>query len=348
MSRIAVVGAGIIGTSTAWAMAKRHHQVHLFERHQAMAHTSQSSSKLLHGGLRYLETAQFSLVHKALQARRFWLQQAPHLCHPLPLLFPIYHGHGRPRWQVGIGLKLYDFLARGSGFERAQWLSKSDTLRHYPHLQTQGLQGAYRFFDAQMDDHALGLWVLEQACQSGTKLHEHHPIDSLNELADFDYIVNATGPWVMHLRAQQPAAAHTQIDWVRGSHIYIDTACPAALMLPIPHEKRIFFVLPYQGRTLIGTTEVRQAGPEALPASTEEIQYLLNAYNHYHNQSLQHTDIAATYSGVRPLLKSAHNPSDAKREWAFEHVDNVLHIYGGKWTTAQIQGEAAADTLLHT
>ncbi len=346
MPKIAIVGAGIIGTCTAWALSRRGHSVTLFERDNPISHTSRASSKLLHGGLRYLETGQLTLVHKALQARRFWLQQAPHLCHPLPLLFPIYHGINRPRWQVGLGLKLYDWLARGSGFEQAQWLSSADALHHYPGLKAPGLQGAYRFFDAQMDDHALGLWVLAQAQTSGTELVAPHRVATLAELADFDHIVNAAGPWVMDLRRQQAGAAEHQIDWVRGSHLFIERPCPAALMLPVPDEKRIFFVLPYQGRTLIGTTEVRQDRPEAEAASNAEIDYLLAAYNHYHHEPLRTSDITTTFSGVRPLLKTAANPSQAKREWAFERVDNVLHIYGGKWTTAQIQGEAAADALM--
>lgn len=346
MSKIAIIGAGIIGTCTAWALSKRGHQITLFDKDRAFSHTSQSSSKLLHGGLRYLETAQFTLVHKALHARRFWLQHAPHLCHRLPLLFPIYAGTGRPRWQIGTGLMLYDFLARGSGFERARWLNVSETLQHCPGLKRTGLQGAYRFFDAQMDDHALGLWVLEQTRKQGTAVVEQHRVQTLAELNEFDRIVNAAGPWVMDLRRQQTGAGDYQIDWVRGSHLFIDQPCPVALMLPVPHEKRIFFVLPYQGRTLIGTTEVRQNSPEAEAPNRAEIDYLLTAYNHYHTQPLDTSNIAATFSGVRPLLKTANNPSNAKREWAFERVEQVLHIYGGKWTTAQIQGEAAADALL--
>lgn len=346
MSKIAVVGAGIIGASTAWALSKRGHEVYLFEKNTPISHTSRSSSKLLHGGLRYLETGQFSLVKKALLARRFWLENAPHLSHPLPLMFPIYAKGGRPKWQVGLGLKLYDYLAKGSGLKPSIWLNQQQTQVNNPLLKGIGLIGAYQFYDAQMDDFALGLWVLQQAQNSGTQLIDNHRINDLSELHDFDYIVNATGPWVMELREQQAGSANHQIDWVRGSHIMVNMPYPHALMLPVPNEKRIFFVLPYQNKTLIGTTEVRQDSPDAEPPSDSEINYLLDAYNHYHQESLSHTGIYNTFSGVRPLLKTADNPSNAKREWAFEKVDNVLHIYGGKWTTAQIQGEAAADYLL--
>ena len=343
---IAIAGAGIIGACTAWAAAKQGHNVTLFEQNTPMAHTSRSSSKLLHGGLRYLETGQFGLVKKALQARRFWLEQAPHLGQPLELLFPIYQGRGRPKWQIGIGTKLYDFLAGGSGFPRSRWLHKEAVLAKNPALLSDGLVGAFSFYDAQMDDFALGQWVIEQSRQLGVEVCSQHKINTLDDLAGFDRIVNATGPWAMQLRLQQSGQPAYHIDWVRGSHIFIDRPLPQALMLPIPGEKRIFFVLPYQGKTLIGTTEVRQNTPEAEPPSPQEIDYLLAAYNAYHRDALGKSDVSGMFSGVRPLVKSAANPSNAPREWAFERIGNVLHIYGGKWTTAQIQGEAAVAELL--
>ncbi|WP_373795631.1 FAD-dependent oxidoreductase [Neisseria dentiae] len=344
--KIAVAGAGIIGACTAWAAAKQGHAVTLFEQDTVMAHTSQSSSKLLHGGLRYLETGQFALVKKALLARRFWLEHAPELCKPLELLFPIYAGRGRPKWQISIGTKLYDFLAAGSGFPRSSWLDKAETLARCPTLLSDGLKGAFSFYDAQMDDFALGRWVVEQCRSLGVNVEEQHKIETLAELSGFERIANATGPWAMALRRQQGGEPAYTIDWVRGSHIFIDREQKQALMLPIPQEKRIFFVLPYQGKTLIGTTEIRQNHPEAERPSETETDYLLAAYNAYHSEKLTAADVSGSFSGVRPLLKSAANPSDATREWAFERVDNVLHIYGGKWTTAQLQGEAALQELL--
>lgn len=344
--KIAVAGAGIIGACTAWAAAKQGHAVTLFEQDSVMAHTSQSSSKLLHGGLRYLETGQFALVKKALHARRFWLAQAPHLCRPLELLFPVYEGRGRPKWQIGIGTKLYDFLAAGSGFPRSRWLSKAETLERSPALLSDGLKGAFSFYDAQMDDFALGQWVIAQCRSLGAEVVEQHKIETFDSLTGFDRIANATGPWAMELRRQQGGEPAYTIDWVRGSHIYIDKPVGQALMLPVPGEKRIFFVLPYQGKTLVGTTEIRQDHPQADRPSESEIGYLIESYNAYHGDKLTAADISGAFSGVRPLLKSAANPSDATREWAFERVGKVLHIYGGKWTTAQLQGEAALQELL--
>ena len=346
MKKIAVVGAGIIGSCTAWSLLKRGYQVDLYDKDTPMAHTSQSSSKLLHGGLRYLETGQFKLVHKALQARQFWLQQAPHLCHQLELLFPIYKGAGRPKWQIALGTKLYDVLAKGSGFPKSKWLNANETLHHSPNLKAHDLLGAYSFFDGQMDDYQLGLWVIQQIQNLGGQVLTGRPVNTLEELSDYDAIVNATGPWVMQLRTQQPSPPSIEIDWVRGSHILVNQTLAQALMLPIPNEKRIFFVLPYQGKTMIGTTEIRQNQPESESASMAEIDYLLKSYNQYHQSPLSPSDVCDTFAGVRPLLKDAINPSNSTREWAFETVGNVLHVYGGKWTTAQIQGEAACEELL--
>ena len=344
--QVAVVGAGIVGACTAWALVRKGAHVTLFERNQPMAETSRASSKLLHGGLRYLETGQIRLVGKSLQARATWLQQAPHLCAKLELLLPVYRGEGRSRWTIGAGIHLYDLLARGSGFPKGRWLEPEEVAEMQPGLSQHELLGAYAFFDAQMDDEALGNWVVEQFCKAGGELLTGHAVKNVDELQAFDRIVNATGPWAMALRATQSGPPAYALDWVRGSHIVLSRHCDAALLLQVPDEKRIFFVLPRKDQTLIGTTEVRQTTPDNPGPSAAEIDYLLAAHNHYLNPVAQRSDVAEAFSGVRPLIRSTDNPTEATREWAFERVGKVLHIYGGKWTTAQLQGEEAATRIL--
>lgn len=344
--QVAVVGAGIIGACTAWVLARKGAKVTLFERAQPMGETSRASSKLLHGGLRYLETGQFRLVRKALHARSSWLSQAPHLCRPLQLLLPMYRNQGRSPLTLSAGIRLYDMLAMGSGFPCARRLSPQATRVQQPGLKDQHLIGAWAFYDAQMDDYALGQWVIDQFCMQGGQLITGHPVHTLAELEAFDRIVNATGPWAMDLRHTQPFPPRYTLDWVRGSHIVLHRPCPAALLLQVPGQNRIFFVLPYQGHTLIGTTEVRQATPQNPGPSADEIRYLLDAHNHYLTPAAQPSDVAHAFAGVRPLLRSAADPSAATREWAFERIGKVLHIYGGKWTTAHNQGEEAATRIL--
>ena len=343
---VAVVGAGIVGACTAWALARQGAEVTLYERKQPMGETSRASSKLLHGGLRYLETGQFRLVGKALHARTDWLELAPHLCHRLEMLLPMYRDKGRSQFTISAGIRIYDVLALGSGFPRARVLKPSEVLALQPGLSPDGLVGAWAFFDAQMDDHALGNWVIEQFRKLGGELVTDFEVRDLAVLDGFDRIVNATGPWAMQLRETMPGKPSYTLDWVRGSHIVLDRICPAAMLLEVPGSSRIFFVLPYQGRTLIGTTEVRQSGPNNPGPSEDEIRYLLDAHNHYLAPAAMRCDVVEAFSGVRPLLRSADNPSEATREWAFERTGNVLHIYGGKWTTAKLQGDEAAQRIL--
>ena len=344
--RVAVVGAGIVGACTAWALARRGVACTLYERGQPMGETSRASSKLLHGGLRYLETGQFRLVGKALHARSDWLELAPHLCHRLEMLLPMYRDKGRSQLTIAAGIRIYDVLAMGSGFPRARLLKPAEMLALQPGLSAEGLVGAWAFFDAQMDDYALGNWVVEQFRDLGGELVTRHEVRELAALDGYDRIVNATGPWARHLRRPLPGKPSYDLDWVRGSHIVLDRPCPAAMLLEVPGSSRIFFVLPYRGRTLIGTTEVRQAGPNNPGPSEGEIRYLLDAHNAYLTPAATHHDVVEVFSGVRPLLRSADNPSEATREWAFERTGKVLHIYGGKWTTAKLQGEDAAHRIL--
>lgn len=343
---VAVVGAGVVGACTAWALARQGAEVTLYERGQPMGETSRASSKLLHGGLRYLETGQFRLVGKALHARTDWLELAPHLCHRLEMLLPMYRDKGRSQFTISAGIRIYDVLAMGSGFPRARVLKPSEVLALQPGLSPEGLVGAWAFFDAQMDDYALGSWVIEQFRKLGGELVTDFEVRDLAVLDGFDRIVNATGPWAMQLRETAPGKPSYTLDWVRGSHIVLDRICPAAMLLEVPGSSRIFFILPYQGRTLIGTTEVRQSGPNNPGPSEDEIRYLLDAHNHYLAPAAMRCDVVEAFSGVRPLLRSADNPSEATREWAFERTGNVLHIYGGKWTTAKLQGDDAANRIL--
>ncbi len=342
---------------TAWALAQAGHRVELFEKHRLMAATSSASTKLLHGGLRYLETGQFRLVREALQERAWWVEQAPHLAKPIRIILPVFHGIGRPAWLIRIGLTLYDLLALGSGFPRHRWHGADEVRELLPELKSASLQGAFSYHDAQMDDYALGHWTSEQAKKAGVVIHEGMQVDGIDTAGNvkiggryqqFDQVINVAGPWAEQLLRNSGISSKNSLDLVRGSHILFDQTCPAGCFLQVPGDRRIFFVLPYQGKTLVGTTEVRQALSMPIECSQEEVDYLLAAYNHYFADRKVVTDVTGKFAGVRPLIRSANDPLHASREYAIERTGKLITVFGGKWTTARQLGKTVARQIGET
>lgn len=347
--RVAVIGGGINGLCTAWRLAGSGHQVTLFERQRLMAATSSASSKLLHGGLRYLETGQFFLVREALRERDSWISRVPLLTKPLPIVLPVYADGRRPRWLLGVGMKLYDLLAGKSRLPKSESLSREQILSLAPTLTTDNLLGGFRYYDGQMDDHRLGLWVADQCRQAGVVIQEGAAVVSASpegkltlaagQVMTFDRILNIAGPWAEKLLADSGIKAKYTLDVVRGSHLVVKCPCPHALILEVPGAKRIFFVMPWKGCSLIGTTEVRQTLDAPITCSDAETDYLITAYNHFHSNQLTSADIVDTFAGIRPLVKSASDPTHARRDYAFQRNGRLLTVFGGKWTTSMALAE---------
>lgn len=339
---IGIIGGGINGLCCAWQLAKQGHRVQLYERDTLMNATSRASSKLLHGGLRYLENREFRLVREALRERDAWIKRAPHLAQPLRLVMPIYQQSRRPGWMIALGLFLYDHLAGKSQLPNARRLSAQELVRRDPHLKSDGLQGGYEFSDGQMDDQALGLWVAEQAKQAGVNIVEHTEVTALTQDGQVttakgathahDRLINVAGPWAQRLLQTSALDSPYQLDLVRGSHLILEAPCKQAYLLEAPNDRRIFFVLPWQGHTLVGTTEVRQALDEPIACSEQEQNYLIGAWLNYFPRC--EPQVINTFAGLRPLLKSARNPSKATREYAIYRINNLITVFGGKWTTA--------------
>lgn len=349
--RIAVAGGGINGVMSAWALARRGHGVDLYERGELMGATSSASTKLLHGGLRYLEHGEFGLVREALRERAWWIREAPRLARFVPLVVPVFKHSRRPRWMIEAGLTLYGWLAGGGEATGHRWLPPAEVLELARGLRADGLLGGYLFHDGQMDDRALGLWAAEQAARAGVALHPFTPVERVTpdgrvfaggrDMA-YDRVVNASGPWARQLLDRSGIGSRYELDLVRGSHLVLPGEPGAGLLLEAPGERRIFFVLPWQGRTLLGTTEVRQ-GPDEPPAcSEEERDYLLRAYNSCFFEPRSLRDVMASFSGIRPLIRSAADPSRASRESALERTGRLITIFGGKWTSAHALGERVA------
>jgi glycerol-3-phosphate dehydrogenase len=202
-----------------------------------------------------------------------------------------------------------------------------------------------------MDYQALGLWVAEQAKKAGVNIAEHTEITALTQggqvttangaMHEHDRLINFAGPWAQRLLQTSALDSHYQLDLVRGSHSILEAPCKQAYLLEAPNDHRTFFVLPWQGNTLVGTTEVRQTLNEPIACSPEEQSYLLNAWPHYF-PDIQ-PNVIGTFAGLRPLLRSAQDPSKATREYAIHREGKLVTVLGGKWTTAM----ALADKISH-
>jgi len=352
---IGIVGGGINGLCCAWQLQQSGHAVRLYERNRLMAETSSRSSKLLHGGLRYLENLEFRLVREALRERDSWLARVPSLTRPLRLLMPIYDGGRRSRWLIRAGLFLYDSLAGRSALPAAKWRTAGQILQADPQLRREGLVGGYSFSDGQMDDRALGLWVAEQAQAAGAVLREHCEVRRVDRSGRVEFVdgtsarherlINVCGPWTERLLEQSGMGSPYRLDLVRGSHLILDRPCPQAYVLEVPCEPRIVFVLPWQGRTLVGTTEVRQALDAAVVCDPGEQDYLLTVIGHYFPGAGGSDRVLEAFAGVRPLLQSASNPAQATREYALHRDGVLISVFGGKWTTAHALARKVSDHI---
>jgi glycerol-3-phosphate dehydrogenase len=349
--RCAIVGGGINGVMSAWALAKRGHQVDLFERGELMGATSSASTKLIHGGLRYLEAGEFRLVREALGERLFLLNSAPDLVQRIELILPVYRWSRRARWLLRTGLLLYDVLAGRANLGRHRWIASDELKSLVPELGSEELLGGFAFFDAQMDDRALGLWAAEMARRTGvqiaisTKVGAVSSSGSLNidgSPLSYDLVINAAGPWAEALLEASGIQSAHHLDLIRGSHLLLNRKQSHGLLVESPEEERFCFILPYQGRTLLGTTEVRQTLADPIECSPVEQAYLLNIYNRYIQTQASENDISRRFAGLRPLIRSSANQSRATREYAIETQGRLLTIFGGKWTTAHALGEKVA------
>jgi len=246
---------------------------------------------------------------------------------------------------LDIGFGLYDRLAGTSVLPAVQWLDRNTVLQYNPELKSRGLEGGYCYYDVQMDDYLLGHWVAKQCLELGVKIHEKEKVMSVSRggrlmLANgteqqFDRILNIAGPWAEQLLETSGIRSKYHLDLVRGSHLLVDRYCRHALILEVPNESRIIFVLPWKGKMLIGTTEARQQIETEVVCSEDEKQYLIKAYNHYYLRNLSIYDITETFAGLRPLISSRANPSKATREYAFQQNKNLVTVFGGKWTTSR-------------
>ncbi len=344
---IAVVGGGINGAGIAWELVRKGYDVTLFERRRCGGQTSSATTKMIHGGLRYLEGLHIELVHESLHDRAWLLKHLPELVKPIEILLPIYDDSPRSRFIIAIGLTLYDVLAGRDNIPRH--ISRSvEELTALAPLVRQGLRGGFSYWDAQVDDAALVRTVVESARREGATVREMTPVVGLRREGDgwiirtdsgdesgFAMVINAAGPWMNDLLKANRIRSRYRLSLVRGSHLILKRrVSDAGMLLQSISDRRVFFVLPWKGTTLVGTTEVAQRGTlDDVQASDEEIDYLITRFNRYIREPIARDDIASTFAGVRPLVGRASNPSAIGREYRVQRRGNLINVFGGKMTT---------------
>ena len=353
-----IAGGGINGCAIAREAALLGLKVLLVEKDDLASHTSSASTKLIHGGLRYLESYEFRLVREALHERERLLEAAPHLIRPLTFVLP--HAHAvRPWWMVRLGLYLYDALAVGGD----STLPRSRSLRARDKAFTGPLAGTHRGFvysDCRVDDARLTLANALDAAHHGAEIATRTELLAARreggawraELSDGRTVtarglVNAAGPWVRRLLDTLAIANHSRTRLVKGSHIVVPRLYDGdhAYILQQP-DRRIGFAIPYEGGfTEIGTTDIPVDRPEDAMCSPEERTYLCEAVNRYFTRQIVPADIVWSWSGVRPLHDDgAARAQSVTRDYVLELDEDgppLLSIFGGKITTARALAEEA-------
>lgn len=364
-----VVGGGIHGAGVAQAAAARGHAVLVLEQHDIGSGTSSRSSKLIHGGLRYLETGQLPLVYQSLHERERLIKNAPNLVHRIPFYLPVYQHSKRGPLKIRMGLSLYALLGG---------LGKAVSFRKVPKtewaaldgLETKGLSAVFQYWDAQTDDQALTQAVMRSAQTLGAKLalsatltsavkeearyRIHFLENAERQQCTTDTLVNAAGPWVNAVAdCVSPPLQKIETEWVQGTHIIIDdTVQQGIYYLEAPQDRRPVFVMPWKGRLMVGTTEtIFKGDPSEVRPLESEKTYLIETLATYFPRfrSLQTSDIQSAFAGLRVLPKAESGLGQRPRETRFVVDDGqqprLLSIYGGKLTTYRATAQQVMDQL---
>ena len=375
---IAVVGGGITGAGVALDAASRGYSVALVEKGDFAAGTSSRSSKLVHGGLRYLQNFDLGLVREALLERSLLVELAPHLVKPLAMLVPGFGGKRLDR-KLGVGLSMYDAMSRRRGREDEEWspdrhrtIDGAETLELVPALEGREPSSSYLFYDCQTDDVRLVLTVLGEAERFGAVLANACEATGLVERdgraagvlvrdrvggGEFELraanVVNATGVWADRLRPDEIYGEEEvpRIRPSRGTHLTLAREAldvRAGVIVPAG-EGRTAFALPWLGRTLIGTTDNDYEGElEHVPPSMADVEYLLDAVNGFFGTALSPSDLTGAYAGVRPLISTADAKKSvdiSRRAELYETSSGLVTITGGKLTTWRRMAKMAVDRI---
>ena len=359
---VCIIGGGATGLGTALQAAASGMKTLLLEQNDFAKGTSSRSTKLIHGGVRYLQQGNVKLVREALEERGLLLQNAPHLVHNQQFVIPSYHWWERPFY--GIGLKLYDLLAGKLGLGDSAFLSSKETLQHLPTIVSNGLRGGVLYHDGQFDDARLAISIAQTAAERGATLLNHFPVTSLlktdrkitgvratDALSGKSYtfrskvVINATGVFVDAIMRMDRPKHRSIVRPSQGVHLVVDrkflpTDC--AILVPRTDDSRVLFAVPWHNRVILGTTDTAVKEPELDPKPLElEIDLILRNLGQYLHQVPDRKDIKSVFAGLRPLVKSSAKTTAAlsRGHVILKSTSGLFTVTGGKWTTYRKMAE---------
>lgn len=363
-----VIGGGIVGAGIARDAAMRGLRAALIEKGDFASGTSSKTSKLIHGGLRYLERGHLRLVAESLRERHILHTIAPQLVWPMNLSIPIYRGDARPPWKIACGLMLYDLLAIRMRLTRHRMLSHRRAVQEAPSLNPEGLRAMGSYVDCQMDDARLCLANIMQAMSLGAVCCNYVKLLELQKtngrvcgvfVEDLlagqrmevraSVVINATGPWSDAIRRLSDPRAGTRLAPTKGIHVVVPRLSPQALFVQARAECRMMFILPWsEDYTLIGTTESEVRDLDDLAATSDEVDYLLTEANRvFPGARLRFEDVMATFAGARPLLAFAGSATQASREHRIEiDASGLVSVMGGKYTSFRLMAQQTVDLIV--
>jgi glycerol-3-phosphate dehydrogenase len=370
---VLVIGGGITGAGIARDAAMRGFRTAVIDKGDFGSGTSSQSSRLVHGGIRYLEQGALRLVFEASHERRVLLRIAPHLVRPLAFLFPVYRGARVPSWKLRAGMWLYDLLSAFRNVHRHRWIRLKKLRRIEPGLRERGLRGAAMYWDAQTDDARLVLATVRSAARAGALAASYAEATTLlksdgqirgatvrDALTGEVHtvralvVVNAGGPWADRLRALDDPTALPLLRPTKGAHVAVSRARLGnehAVTLFSQIDGRVIFVLPWGGLSYIGTTDTdaEEPTPDAIRVTAADVTYLLRSANAaFPNAHLSPSDVVSTWVGLRPLLRADHHvdPSQVTREHQIEEsAQGLITIVGGKLTTYRVMAREVTDAV---
>lgn len=346
MYDVCIIGGGINGVSTALQCSERGLKTILFEQKTLASGASSKTSKLAHGGLRYLENLEFSLVKESLQERNRLISEHPDIVKPLPFIFPVYTTINTIK--MWAGLKLYDRLAKGSQMPASRKISVGESRARVSWLNVDNVKSSFLYYDAVMDDKELVIRLANKARSNSAEIFSEEKVVGYTQFSEYvkvktskctincKALVNVTGAWNSELTTPS-----------KGVHLITNKLkSTTATILINPTDKRVFFTIPYKDQTIIGTTDnVYKGDPDKVKVESSDRHYIINAINTFSDEQISVNDIVGEYAGLRPLARSEQTVGKISRDFLIKQTDRMFSMVGGKYTTHRAMCENLTDRV---